>query len=79
MVFNSDGVVEAAIPDEGEKESGNMKFYGEQRFFELLNINRDKQPEQILNELSRDLDEFYLGHSRIDDITFFILQRTENV
>ncbi len=71
--------MEAAVPDENEKNSNNMKFYGEQRFFDLLNINRDKQPEQILKALSRDLDEFYLGNSRIDDITFFILQRTENV
>ncbi len=76
LVFNSDGVGEAAVPEDDEKNANNMKFYGEQRFFDLLNINRDKQPEQILTALGRDLDEFYGDYPRMDDFTFFILQRT---
>jgi serine phosphatase RsbU (regulator of sigma subunit) len=78
LVLSSDGVAEAAKPKISASGTEEMEFYGNDRFLALLGELRNQTPKTIVDELTNDLDRFYLKYSRIDDHTFLIIQRTGN-
>jgi sigma-B regulation protein RsbU (phosphoserine phosphatase) len=57
----TDGVVEATDADK--------KLYGSDRMLQALNRNPDAQPEQMLANISQDIDRFVDGAEQFDDIT----------
>jgi sigma-B regulation protein RsbU (phosphoserine phosphatase) len=57
----TDGVVEATNADK--------KLYGSDRMLQALNRNPDAQPEQMLANISQDIDRFVDGAKQFDDIT----------
>jgi sigma-B regulation protein RsbU (phosphoserine phosphatase) len=57
----TDGVVEATDADK--------KLYGSDRMLQALNRNPDAQPEQMLANISQDIDRFVDGAKQFDDIT----------
>jgi len=57
----TDGVVEATDADK--------ELYGADRMLQALNRNPDAQPEQMLANISQDIDRFVDGAEQFDDIT----------
>jgi len=57
----TDGVVEATDADK--------ELYGSDRMLQALNRNPDAQPEQMLANISQDIDRFVDGAEQFDDIT----------
>ena len=57
----TDGVVEATDADK--------ELYGSDRMLQALNRNPDAQPEQMLANISQDIDRFVDGAKQFDDIT----------
>ena len=57
----TDGVVEATDADK--------ELYGSDRMLQALNRNPDAQPEQMLANISQDIDRFVDGTEQFDDIT----------
>ena len=57
----TDGVAEAM--------NGKKELYGTERMLSALNRDADAQPEQILANVTRDLDRFVNGAEQFDDIT----------
>jgi serine phosphatase RsbU (regulator of sigma subunit) len=64
----SDGVTEAASPDDEE--------FGEERLTDLLVAARNKPLEEVLDLVNRSLAEFTAGTPQADDITLVIVRRT---
>ena len=57
----TDGVVEAS--------NESKELYGSSRMLNALNQNPDAQPEQILANVSQDINAFVDGAEQFDDIT----------
>ncbi len=57
----TDGVIEAS--------NGNKELYGSNHLLNALNQNPDAQPEQILANVSQDINAFVDGAEQFDDIT----------
>ena len=74
MIFlYTDGVTEA-----NDNYSG---FYGEDRLKEILNKNKDKKLNDIINEINKDIDKFCNNSEQFDDTTMLIIKyngRVEN-
>lgn len=66
LVMYTDGVTEA--------NAENNLFYGQDRFFNILNNHIDKGLDQILHEVCNDLSSFQKGN-QFDDITLMLLRR----
>ena len=66
IIFYTDGVTEALSPDE--------TFYGTERFYSIIEENRDKTIDDIVNIIKDDVVEFQ-GEHQFDDITLMILRR----
>jgi sigma-B regulation protein RsbU (phosphoserine phosphatase) len=67
LVLYSDGVTEANNPD--------FEEYGEQRFIELLQRHRTEPAANIVQAVTRAVDEFAGGAPQADDITLAIAKR----
>ena len=57
----TDGVAEAT--------NANKELYGTDRMLSALNSSADAQPEQVLANVTRDIDRFVNGAEQFDDIT----------
>jgi len=64
IVFYTDGVTEALSPDE--------QFYGTERFYSIVEENREKKIKDIVNIVKDDVVS-YQGEHQFDDITLMIL------
>ena len=65
----TDGVVEATDADN--------ELYGSDRMLQALNRNPDAQPEQMLANISQDIDRFVDGAEQFDDITMLCFRYFE--
>ena len=65
----TDGVVEATDADK--------ELYGSDRMLQALNRNPDAQPEQMLANISQDIDRFVDGAEQFDDITMLCFRYFE--
>ncbi len=70
LLLFTDGLTEATRVDDGQKAQ-----YGDERFLELLRENQDLPADELIKELSHDLDIFYGGQPRVDDVTIMIIQK----
>ncbi len=64
-VLYTDGVVEAM--NEAREE------YGEERFHEILRNHSNESPQEIIDEVIHDIEEFSRGRNQHDDITMVVL------
>lgn len=70
-VFYTDGVVEAMDPDDNE--------YGQKRFFDLIERNRNGTPNDIIKETLDDIKRFTRGYPQHDDITMVAIRVDDSV
>jgi phosphoserine phosphatase RsbU/P len=70
-VMYTDGVIEAMNDTDVE--------YGQQRFFDLLVTNRDKSPQEIIENTLADIEVFTGGHPQHDDITLVAIRVKERM
>ncbi len=61
LFLYTDGVTEAT--------DSSKELYGEKRLRDVLNRNREKKPEDLIEEVKRDVDSFVGNASQFDDIT----------
>jgi len=67
IALYSDGVTEANNP--------NYDEFGEERFIEVLQANRDEKPAKIVEAVMKALNEFCAGAPQADDITLVVAKR----
>ncbi len=67
LVIFSDGISEAESP-QGE-------MFGEQRLLEIVRRHRHRSAQDILREISQELDSFIAGAEPADDITLVVARR----
>ena len=68
LVLYSDGVTEAT--------NTNYDEFGEERFIEVLQQNRDMNAAAIVEAVTKSLAEFTAGAPQADDITLLVARRT---
>lgn len=68
LVFFTDGVTEAMNPEQTEE-------YEEPRLIDCINRHRGKGSEEIMNEVTKDINEFS-DNIQYDDITLIVLKVT---
>ncbi len=61
LFLYTDGVTEAT--------DSNKELYGDNRLQKVLNLNKDKKPEDIVKTVKKDVDEFVGEAPQFDDIT----------
>lgn len=66
LVFFTDGVTEAMSPDQTEE-------YEEGRLIECINLHRDKNADELMTEIIRDVNRF-ADNIQYDDITLIVLK-----
>lgn len=61
---------------DGVTEATNIsnELYGQERLSRVLNENGDKSPNEIINEIKKDVDKFVDGADQFDDITMLCLE-----
>ncbi len=75
LVLYSDGITEAknkskkSLKNKGAREA----MFGEVRLFEVIKKNRDKEPNDIISEVIKAVDEWM--YDQEDDITITIIKR----
>ena len=70
LYLYTDGITEAMSHD--------MELFGEQRLVDALNKNKDCYPQDLLQAIKRDVDNFADGAEQADDITMLALKISEN-
>jgi len=70
LYLYTDGVTEAM--------SHNDELFGEQRLVDALNKNKDYYPQDLLQAIKREVDNFANGMEQADDITMLALKISEN-
>ncbi|MBN2436059.1 MAG: SpoIIE family protein phosphatase [Spirochaetes bacterium] len=68
LVLYTDGIVEAM--------NNNNEEYGEERFYNVLKKNHDKDAETVKDAVIKDLKSFTSGHEQSDDITMLLMRIT---
>ncbi|MCP5120416.1 MAG: SpoIIE family protein phosphatase [bacterium] len=68
LVIYSDGVSEAADPDENE--------FGEERLIELIREHRQQSPQELIDTIITKVEEFASGAPAADDFTLVVVRRT---
>lgn len=66
LLLFSDGIVEAHNPQN--------EFYGEQRLLDCMTKSSHLPPQQMVNEILTDVEQFGQGHPQHDDITLLVLK-----
>ncbi|MDQ7065616.1 MAG: PP2C family protein-serine/threonine phosphatase [candidate division KSB1 bacterium] len=80
LVLYSDGLIEASRPALKAHAGGsqeNVEFYTEERLKALLATLAHQPAQTILEEVLRDLHDFYAGHPLTDDVSLMVIQRVE--
>ncbi|MEJ2634299.1 MAG: SpoIIE family protein phosphatase [Calditrichia bacterium] len=75
FIFYTDGVVEAARKSHTAASGDEMEFFGEDELKSTLYRSRGKNAQDILRNISAELENFYGGSSPVDDYTLLIIQR----
>jgi sigma-B regulation protein RsbU (phosphoserine phosphatase) len=70
LYLYTDGVTEAM--------SGDKELFGEQRLLNALNENKDCCPQELLQAVKREVDNYADGTEQADDITMLALKISEN-
>ena len=78
LILYTDGVVEAARPEESEENADSedkYKFYSEERLLNFLQASRGKSPADLLEALTQDVESFFAGNSPNDDFTLLVIRK----
>jgi serine phosphatase RsbU (regulator of sigma subunit) len=76
LILYSDGIVEAIRPKTSEGTDGeDFEMYGEDRLKALLIEKQLLPANELLGQVTADLDRFYGSHPRVDDHTILILEK----
>ena len=70
ILFYTDGVTEALSPDD--------QFYGTERFYKIIEKNKDRSAAALVDILKEDVVS-YQGDHQFDDITLMVLYKKHNL